>query len=38
MPWKLAFNGGSASNSTGKVFEVDGGVEHPAFSVPIEPL
>jgi len=23
---------------TGKVFEVDGGVEHPAFTVPFEPL
>jgi 7-alpha-hydroxysteroid dehydrogenase len=23
---------------TGKVFQIDGGVEHPAFSVPIEPL
>ena len=23
---------------TGKVFEVDGGVEHPAFTIPVEPL
>ena len=23
---------------TGKVFEVDGGVEHPAFNIPVEPL
>jgi len=23
---------------TGKVFEIDGGVEHPAFSIPAEPL
>ena len=23
---------------TGKVFEIDGGVEHPAFTVPVDPL
>ncbi len=23
---------------TGKVFEIDGGVEHPAFTIPFEPL
>ena len=23
---------------TGKVLEVDGGVEHPAFTIPVEPL
>jgi 7-alpha-hydroxysteroid dehydrogenase len=23
---------------TGKVFEVDGGVEHPSFTIPFEPL
>ncbi len=23
---------------TGKVFEVDGGAEHPAFTIPVQPL
>jgi len=23
---------------TGKIFEVDGGVEAPAFTIPVEPL
>jgi 7-alpha-hydroxysteroid dehydrogenase len=28
----------AASWVTGKIFEVDGGVEHPAFTIPVEPL
>ena len=23
---------------TGKIIEIDGGVEHPAFTIPVEPL
>ena len=23
---------------TGKIFEVDGGAEHPAFTIPVQPL
>ena len=28
----------AASWVTGKIFEIDGGVEHPAFTIPVEPL
>ena len=28
----------ASSSVTGKIFEVDGGVEAPAFTIPFEPL